>query len=139
MSVDAWQDRDPSVTIEPFERAGAFVVVYGALDVGAAGLLSDAVRSAIEADYTQLVVDLNGATVFDSGAFRVLVESVAPLGEIDDSAVVIVSGGGCVQRLLDLVEADLLFPCYADRDTARRSLRLPPSTTEWRHPVGEMR
>jgi anti-anti-sigma factor len=137
MAVDVWQDRDPSVTIEPFERAGAFVVVYGALDVSVAGLLGDAVQSAIEADYTQLVIDLNGATFFDSGSFRVLVESVEPLGENEDAAVVLVSADGSVRRVLELVEADLLFPCYADRDTARRSLRLPPSTAEWRHPVGE--
>jgi anti-anti-sigma factor len=125
-------DTDPSVTVEPFDRAGAFLVFDGAVDVCSDGLLRDAVASAIEADYRQLVVDFATTTFLDSGAFRALVDSVEPLRDVEDAAVVLVGATGCVRHLLDLVDADELFPHYDDRDTARRALRLPAPETAWR-------
>ena len=132
MDARVWTDTDPSFTVEPFDRAGAFLVLNGAVDVCSDELLRDAVASAIDADYRQLVVDFETTTFLDSGAFRALVESVEPLRGVEDAAVVLVGATGCVRQLLELVDADELFPHYADRDTARRALRLPAARTAWR-------
>ena len=55
-------DTAPSVTVEPFDRRGTFIGVRSDIDVLDAELLRDAVASAIEAGYRQLVIDFGDAT-----------------------------------------------------------------------------
>ncbi len=132
MDTRSGPNTDPSVLIEPFDRFGAFVIATGSFDAGPEVVLRDAVTSAITAGYRQLVVDFSDATFFDSGAFRVLVETVAALDDVDDSAVLLVGLHGAVERVVELLDADRILPRYADRSAARRALQMTSRRTAWR-------
>jgi anti-anti-sigma regulatory factor len=128
----AWSRTVRSVTVKPFDRAGAFVGIIGDFDIFDEALLRDGVGSAIKAGYTQLVIDFSAATFLDAGAYRILLEALEPLQEGDDSDVMLVGLDGCAARSLEILEVDRRFDCYRDRAMARRALGLSAPETAWR-------
>ena len=122
-----WGARERSVDVEPFDLDGAYITLTGDLDVRDEDLLREVIGSAIAAGYHRLVIDFTRTTFFDAGAYRVLLDSLAPLLAVDDAKVVLGGAQGCVARLLEVVDADRAFLVYLDRDVARRALRVTAS------------
>lgn len=129
--AQTWGTRERSVDVEPFDLDGAYITLIGDLDVRDEELLREVIGSAIGAGYHRLVIDFTRTTFFDSGAYRVLLDSLAPLLAIDDSKVIVGGAHGCVARLLDVLDADRAFLVYLDRDVARRALRVTASHPAW--------
>jgi anti-anti-sigma factor len=123
-----------SVTIEPYDAGGVFVVVEGRLDSASERSVAEAIATEIDRGYRHLIIDLDAVTFIDGAGVHSLAWAVAALGDDPDAAVVLAGGGRQIQR--DLVRTDVrrLFPVASGRWVALAMIRAQsdPMSSGWR-------
>jgi anti-anti-sigma factor len=82
------------------------------------GLLGEAMR-----DVNQVVLDLGPLQHFDIGGFAAILKWAA--GNQADQEIRLCSASGAVHALLELLQADIIFPLYNSREDAIASLKAP--------------
>ncbi len=122
-----------SITIEVFGRS-AVVVLRGDLDRQEDDDLAEAVAYAVRCGHHRLVLDFTTTTFLDCGSYRGILRGLGGLEKITSAAVVIAGAGAAVERMLYVLEADLLFTLFPARGTALAALRDPsrPPNDGWR-------
>jgi anti-anti-sigma factor len=122
-----------SITIEVFGRV-AVVVLPGDLDWHDEDHLTEVIDYAIRCGHHHLVLDFTAATYLSAHAYGVVVHALGALHRLPHSAVVLAGADGPVKRLLQVLEADLMFTVFLTRGDALRALRDPsrPPNDGWR-------
>jgi anti-anti-sigma factor len=127
----------PVVHVDPFVVRGvAVVAVCGSMDVGWAPQLAEAIGMAIDRGGRRLVIDLTEATMLDCASLGEIQRAMCPLRADPEALVVLAGAAGVVERLLDLLGIDGLFPVIPSREVAVSVLRsgLHAPTSAWRTP-----
>lgn len=98
---------------------GAQVVVYvqGEVDVDTAAVLRERLTDLIQADHTDLVVDLRRVTFMDSTGLGVLVASLGTVRTHGGRLQLVVDGAG-VARMLRISGLDQVFVVHTTLDAA---------------------
>lgn len=109
------------------ERGHTVVVVAGELDVFTSARLRTVLFDPVLCDGPQVVVDLGAVTFIDSTSIGVLVAARRWLGS-RDAEVRIVSAGGPVLKVLELVKLDKVFGIYPSVDEAIAGSGTSPQT-----------
>jgi anti-anti-sigma factor len=121
------------IAIEAFGRA-AVVALPGDLDQLDDDHLAEAIDHAIRCGHHHLVLDFTETTYLDSRSYRAIIHALGALHRCQNSAVVLAGARGLAERLLRVLEADLVFTVFATRGDALRALRDPsrPPNDGWR-------
>ena len=127
-------DADRVVTVEPFDDAGATLVVDGDLDLATASQLATALHDQIGHGHRHLVVDLSHATFFDSCAMVALLRGLAPLRDEPAAAVALINGHPVVRRALEVSGIGEMFSSFETRDQAITAISNDPERlcASWR-------
>jgi len=101
---------------DPVQQAH-LVTASGELDLAAAPQLSAILTMGAASSQSVVVLDMSGATFFDSTALGVVIRAADQLAQAG-KRLIIVSPEGPVHRLLELTNLKQHFAIYADRDAA---------------------
>jgi anti-sigma B factor antagonist len=101
--------------MEPIEirtenlQDATIIHVHGEVDLATAGMVQDALRSAIRSG-RHVVVDLANVTYIDLSGFRALVEGKKALGERQSLAVA--ASSPIIHRVIEIIELGTVLPAF---------------------------